>query len=456
MSIQRVLIANRGEIAVRIQRSCKKMGINTVQAYSEADRESLAVKLADQSVDIGGSAPTDGYLSIKNLIQAAKDMGCDAVHPGYGFLSESCAFAEACIENGLTFIGPQASVIKDMGDKSVARKIASEAGIPVIPGSDGPITDPVQALELARSIGYPLLIKASAGGGGRGMRVVNSEEELKDGLISAAREAKSAFSSADVYLEKYLERVRHVEVQIIGDGVDVIHLGERDCSIQRRHQKLLEECPSPVISDAQREHLTDAACRLAKAVGYKNAGTVEFVMDIHTDNFYFIEMNTRIQVEHPVTEAITGVDIVNEQILIAGGEGMTLKQEDVNFTGHAIECRINAENPEKGFLPKPGTLSEFIIPVDEGVRVDTHAYQGYELPTYYDSLLAKIITHGKTREDAIEKMQKTLKNTLISGVPTTVSFHQRLLSEPDFINNNIHTRYLKETMWAGNPMQHLL
>ena len=456
MSIKRILVANRGEIAVRILRTCKAMGIDTVQVYSEADQESLAVKLADHSVAIGGSAPTDSYLNIASLIRVGIETGCDAVHPGYGFLAENADFAEVCLNNGLIFIGPQASVIRDMGDKSVARKIASDANIPIIPGSDGPVSYNDQALELARSIGFPLLIKASAGGGGRGMRVVSSEHELKDSLISASREAQSAFGSAEVYLEKYLERVRHVEVQIIGDGIDVIHLGERDCSIQRRHQKLLEESPSPVLSQTQWQNLTDSACKLARAVGYMNAGTVEFVVDTHTDDFYFIEMNTRIQVEHPVTEMITGIDIVREQIRISGGERLTLTQSNIHFTGHAIECRINAENPDKGFMPGPGIVSEFFIPVEDGVRVDSHVYSGYSIPTYYDSLLAKIITYGETREDAIEKMQKTLKDTKICGVPTTVSFHQQLLSEPDFLNNNIHTRYVKETMWAGKPLQQLL
>jgi acetyl-CoA carboxylase, biotin carboxylase subunit len=456
MPIRRVLVANRGEIAVRIIRACRDLGIETVQVFSTADRDSLAVRLADHSVCIGGATAAESYLSAKTLVEAAVMTNADAVHPGYGFLSENAEFAELCVKAGLIFIGPSAAVIRLMGDKAAARRAAMTAGIPVTPGSPNPISDPSEAIDIAARIGYPVLIKASAGGGGRGMRVVESEAALADMLARASAEAASAFGSGEVYIEKYLPRVRHVEVQVMGDGAHVIHFGERDCSVQRRHQKLVEESPSSAISPALRDQITGAACRLAQRVGYSGAGTIEFIVVPDSDTFYFIEMNTRIQVEHPVTELVTGTDLVAMQIIIAATGELPIDQSAVQFCGHAIECRINAEDPERGFMPRPGRLAVFNAPSGPGVRVDTHVYAGYDLPPYYDSLMAKVIVWGRTRDQALARMRRALAETVVEGVPSTVAFHRRLLSEPEFIAGTVHTRFIRETMWAGHPMQHML
>lgn len=456
MSIRRVLVANRGEIAVRIIRACRDLGIESVQVYSTADKDSLPVQLADSAVCIGPAPASQSYLQGKSLVDAALMSKCDAVHPGYGFLSENAAFAAMCSEAGLTFIGPSAEVISLMGDKSAARRAAIEAGVPVTPGSPDPISDRAAAALLATEIGFPVLIKASAGGGGRGMRVVENVDALNAALDAASREAESAFGNGAVYLEKYMPRVRHIEVQIMGDGHDVVHFGERDCSIQRRHQKLVEESPSPALQPAQREAIAVSACKLAAKVNYSGAGTMEFILDPATGEFYFIEMNTRIQVEHPVTELVTNMDLVKMQITVAGTGKLPVRQDEIRFSGHAIECRINAEDPERGFMPKPGTLTGLVLPAGPGVRVDTHIYPGYDLPPHYDSLMAKVITWGQTREEAIARMRRALGEMRITGVPTTVPFHQRLLSEPAFIAGDVHTRFVRETMWAGHPMQGML
>jgi acetyl-CoA carboxylase, biotin carboxylase subunit len=456
MTIRSVLVANRGEIAVRIIRACRELGIESVQAYSTADRDSLPVRLADRSVCIGGAKPAESYLNANALVQAAQMTKVDAVHPGYGFLSENAEFAEAVIAAGLTYIGPEPSAIRLMGDKAAARKLAMEAGVPVAQGSPDPVADVEEAVRLANDIGYPVLVKASAGGGGRGMRVMENEKQMREGLERASYEAAAAFGSGAVYIERYISPVRHVEVQVVGDGADVIHFGERDCTIQRRHQKLLEESPSPIVSPQLRERMTTAACNLARAVNYRSAGTLEFIVDAARGEFFFIEMNTRIQVEHPVTEAITGVDLVKLQLRIASGEPLPMKQADVHFRGHAIECRINAEDSEKGFMPRPGKVSEFDLPTGPGVRVDTHAYASYELPPYYDSLVAKIIVWDENRDAAISRMRRALAELHISGVKTTREFHQRLLAEPAFVSADVSTQFVKNTMYAQHPMRHLL
>jgi len=456
MTIRSVLIANRGEIAVRIIRACRELGIETVQAFSTADENSLAVRLADRSVCVGGPSPTESYLNVNALVQAALTSKVDAVHPGYGFLSENAGFAEAVLAAGLTFVGPDPSAIRLMGDKAAARKLAMEAGVPVVQGSPDPVADVEEAARLAAEIGYPVLVKASAGGGGRGMRVMENEKQLREGLERASSEAKTAFGNGEVYIERYISPVRHVEVQVMGDGRDVIHFGERDCTIQRRHQKLLEESPSPIVSEDLRKRMTHAACQLARAVKYKGAGTLEFVVDAAGSEFFFIEMNTRIQVEHPVTEAVTGVDLVKLQLRVASGEPLPLRQSDVRFHGHAIECRINAEDSEKGFMPRPGKLTEFELPAGPGVRVDTHVYASYDLPPFYDSLIAKLIVWDETREAAIARMQRALRELHISGVKTTREFHQRLLAEPAFAKAEVSTQFVRDTMYAQHPMRHML
>lgn len=451
-----VFIANRGEIAVRIIRACRELGLRTVQAYSEADSDSLAVRLADQAICVGPASSQASYLNQAALIEAAKMSGADAVHPGYGFLSENAEFAEACEAAALVYIGPQPEVIRLMGDKAAARKLAAVLSIPVIEGSPEPIATSEEAIEIGRRVGYPLLVKAAAGGGGRGMRVVNSEDELLASMARASAEAVGAFGNGALYIERYLSPVRHVEVQILGDGKRIVHLGERDCTIQRRHQKLVEESPSPAITPELRDRITASALNLAEHVNYRSAGTLEYIVDAERQEFYFIEMNTRIQVEHPVTEILTGIDLVKAQIRIAAGEPLPVEQSEVHFIGHAIECRINAEDPERGFLPRPGKLTEFSIPSGPGVRVDTHAYPGYVLPSHYDSLIAKLITWGQDRSEALARMRRALAEFRISGVPTTVGFHQRLMSEADFVAGNVHTRFVKEQMWAGHPTQQML
>ncbi len=454
--IKSVLVANRGEIAVRIVRACRELGIPTVQAYSEADRDSLAVRLADQSVCIGPPPSKDSYLNHGAVIAAAKMAGADAIHPGYGFLSENAEFAETCEAEGLIYIGPQPSAIRLMGDKAAARKLAADVGVPIAQGSPDPVENLEEAVGVAKRIGYPLLVKAAAGGGGRGMRIVASESDLHTSLERASAEAASAFGSGALYIEKYLYPVRHIEVQVLGDGKSVVHLGERDCTIQRRHQKLLEEGPSPVLTPQLRDRITASALSLARRIGYRSAGTLEYIVDTARQEFYFIEMNTRIQVEHPVTELLTGIDLVKWQIRIAGGEPLPFEQSQVKFRGHVIECRINAEDPEKGFMPRPGKLSEFIAPSGPGVRVDSHAYPGYTLPPHYDSLIAKLIVWGEDRPEALARMRRALDEFRIEGVPTTIAFHKRLISEPDFIAGDIHTRYVRDKMWNGHPLQHML
>jgi len=454
--IKSLFVANRGEIAVRVIRACRELGIAAVQGYSEADQDSLAVKLADKSVCIGAAPSKESYLNQKALIDAAKASGADAIHPGYGFLSENAEFAEQCERAGLIYVGPQSSVIRLMGDKAAARKLAHEAGVPITMGSPDPINSPEEAIEIGQRIGYPLLVKAAAGGGGRGMRVVTQESELRESLERAAAEASAAFGDGSLYIEKYLSPVRHVEVQVIGDGKNIIHLGERDCTIQRRHQKLVEEGPSPALSPALRERLTASAVALARHVGYRSAGTLEYIVDAAKQEFYFIEMNTRIQVEHPVTEMLTGLDLVKMQIRIADGEPLSIKQSDVRVSGHVIECRINAEDPEKGFMPRPGVLGEYSAPSGPGVRVDSHAFPGYKLPPHYDSLIAKLLVWGSDRTEALARMKRALGEFQISGVPTTIEFHKRLIGEPDFVEGDVHTRYVKEKMWAGHPTQHML
>lgn len=456
MTLRSLLIANRGEIAVRIIRACRELGIESVQAYSSADRESLGVRLADRSVCIGDAAPRESYLNANALLAAASMMQVDAVHPGYGFLSENAEFARACIDAGLTYVGPEPEAIRLMGDKAAARRLAMQAGVPVVQGSQDPVASIDEAIRIANDVGYPVLVKASAGGGGRGMRVMENEKQLREGLDRASSEAASSFGSGAVYIERYVSPVRHVEVQVIGDGRDVIHLGERDCTVQRRHQKLLEESPSPAVSSALRERMTEAACRLARSVSYRNAGTLEFIVDAEREEFFFIEMNTRIQVEHPVTEAITGIDLVKLQLRIAAGDPLPLTQSDVRFAGHAIECRINAEDPERGFMPKPGKLAEFSAPSGPGVRIDSHAYPDYELPPHYDSLIAKVIVWDETRQSAIARMRRALHELRIAGVQTTTDFHKRLLDEPDFVSGTVDTQFVKAKMFAKHPMRHLL
>jgi acetyl-CoA carboxylase biotin carboxylase subunit len=454
--INSLFVANRGEIAVRIIRACRELGVRAVQGYSDVDRESLAVRLADDKVCIGAAPSKESYLNQMALIGAAKMSGADAIHPGYGFLSENAEFAEECEKAGLIYVGPQASVIRLMGDKAAARKLAAEAGVPITLGSPDPITTEQEAIEIGRRVGYPLLVKAAAGGGGRGMRVVAKEDDLKESLERAGAEASAAFGNGSLYIEKYLSPVRHVEVQVIGDGKNVVHLGERDCTIQRRHQKLVEEGPSPALTPELRDRITSSAIALARHVGYRSAGTLEYIVDAAKQEFYFIEMNTRIQVEHPVTEMLTGLDLVKLQIRIADGEPLPITQSDVRFSGHVIECRINAEDPERGFLPRPGVLSEYSAPAGPGVRVDSHAYPGYALPPHYDSLIAKLIVWGADRHEALARMRRALGEYQIGGVPTTIGFHKRLIDEPDFIAGKVHTRYVKEHMWAGHPTQHML
>lgn len=455
-SLNKVFIANRGEIAVRIIRACRDAGIKTVQGYSEADRDSAAVQQADESICIGGSKPSESYLNGPGLIRAALEMGADSIHPGYGFLSENADFCQAVEDSGLKFIGPSAATIRLMGDKVKARQCAQEAGVPVSRGSQATVQSPEEAMDVAARVGYPVLIKAAAGGGGRGMRVARNEEELKENIGRAMKEAETAFGSDEVYIEKFLERIRHIEVQVFGDGQEVIHLGDRDCSLQRRHQKLLEEGPASILDPELQEQMRDSARRLGKRLAYRGAGTVEFIVDPHTREFYFIEMNTRIQVEHPVTEMVTGLDLVAMQLAVAAGRPLGLAQDDIRFEGHAIEVRINAEDPAKAFIPRAGTISAFQMPGGPGVRVDTHIAAGEELPVHYDSLLAKIIVWGRDRGHALARLNRALAETRIEGIATTLDFHKRLLTEEAFLRNDTHTQFIKEQMYARHPMRNLL
>jgi len=438
---KKILIANRGEIALRIIHACRELGIKTVAVFSEADENSLHVRFADEDVCIGPPRSADSYLNVPAIISAAEITGADAIHPGYGFLSESAYLAEVCEACHIRFIGPDPSVIKLLGDKARAKKAMKKAGVPMLPGSDGPITDEEHALKVAKDVGYPVIIKAVAGGGGRGMRVVRNPGELTHAYKTAQREAEAAFGNGDVYIEKYLENPRHIEFQIIGDHHgNVVHLGERECSIQRRHQKLIEESPSPALSDKVRKRMGGVVVDAAKAVQYTNAGTFEFLMDAD-GRFYYMETNTRLQVEHPVTELVTGIDIVKEQIRIAAGERLSFKQSEVTFTGHSIECRINAEDPET-FAPSPGTIHAFSVPGGPGVRVDTFAHAECIVPPYYDSMIAKIIVHGRDRQEAIARMRRTLDMTVIEGISTTVPLHLKIIAEADFQAGRLGTGFM--------------
>ncbi|MFP7349741.1 acetyl-CoA carboxylase biotin carboxylase subunit [Bacillus licheniformis] len=442
--IKKLLIANRGEIAVRIIRACKELGIETVAVFSEADREALHVQMADEAFCIGPKLSKDSYLNITNIVSVAKMTGADAIHPGYGFLAENADFAELCEEVNVTFVGPTADAISKMGTKDVARETMQQAGVPIVPGSKGIIEDIEDAVSLARDIGYPVIIKATAGGGGKGIRVARTEEELINGIKITQQEAATAFGNPGVYIEKYIEDFRHVEIQVLADTHgNMIHLGERDCSIQRRLQKLLEETPSPALDEGIREQMGQAAVKAAEAVKYTGAGTVEFIYDYREQKFYFMEMNTRIQVEHPVTEMVTGVDLIKEQIRVASGEKLTLTQDEVTFNGWAIECRINAENPEKNFMPSPGKIEMYLPPGGLGVRVDSAAYPGYSIPPYYDSMIAKVITYGKTREEAVSRMKRALSEFVIEGVHTTIPFHLKLLEHETFVSGEFNTKFLE-------------
>jgi len=441
----KVLIANRGEIAVRVIRACRELGIRTVAVFSQADADALHVQLADEAVCIGPPPAGQSYLKVARIISAAEITGAEAIHPGYGFLAENPQFAEVCEGCGIRFIGPPAASIQMMGDKAAARRAAAAHGVPVLPGSQHPVRDLGEAKRVARDIGYPVIIKASAGGGGKGMRVVTAPEGLESALAMAAAEAAAAFGDAAVYLERYLSDPRHVEIQILVDGNGHgIHLGERDCSIQRRHQKLLEEAPSPALTDSVRQAMGRAALSVAQAAGYRNAGTVEFLLDERGD-FFFMEMNTRIQVEHPVTEMVTGLDLVKAQLRIAAGEPLPITQADVRLSGHSIECRINAEDPDR-FLPSPGRLTNYRPPGGPGVRVDSHAFVGYIVPPFYDSLLGKVIVHGHDREEAIARMQRALDEMVVQGVQTTIPFHQKVLRHPDFLAGRTSTRFLERML----------
>jgi acetyl-CoA carboxylase, biotin carboxylase subunit len=447
----KVLVANRGEIAVRIIRACQELGVRTVAAYSEADRDSLATRLADEAVCIGPASPARSYLNPPALISAALITGCDAVHPGYGFLSENPYFAEICEQCSLKFIGPSAEAIRLMGDKSAARATMRAAGLPVLPGSSEPLRTIDEALELAEGIGYPVLLKAVAGGGGRGMRMVRDEGDLLRALPSARAEAEAAFGNGDMYMEKYLPVACHIEVQVLADEHGhAIHLFERDCSLQRRHQKIVEEAPSPRVSPALRERMGAVALKGVRAMGYANAGTIEFLMDLD-GNFYFMEMNTRIQVEHPVTEMICGIDLVKWQLRIASGERLTLHQNDIRIQGHSIECRLNAEDPARDFMPEIGEVEFFLPPGGPGVRVDTHLYAGYAPPGSYDSLLAKVITWGQDRDEALARMQRALGECIITGVRTTLPFQMAILDAPEFRRGEHTLSYVGEFMSRWKP-----
>jgi acetyl-CoA carboxylase biotin carboxylase subunit len=440
---KKILIANRGEIAVRVIRACREMGIQTVAIYSEADREALHVKLADEAYCVGPTAGKQSYLNIPNIISAATLTGAEAIHPGYGFLAENSDFAEICASCGITFIGPSPEAIEKMGDKSVAKETMRKANVPTVPGTEGLIDDVGEALRVAEEIGYPVIIKATAGGGGKGMRVAHTPEELEKSIQIAQVEAEANFGNAGVYLEKYVEEPRHVEIQIMADNYgNVVYLGERDCSVQRRHQKLIEEAPSPALTPEKRRQMGEAAVAAAKAVGYSGAGTVEFLYDKH-GNFYFMEMNTRIQVEHPVTEWVTGFDLIQEQIRVAAGERLSFTQEDVHLNGWAIECRINAEDPDKNFMPSPGTITAYLPPGGFGVRVDSAAYPGYKVTPFYDSMIAKLIVWGATREEAIARMRRALSEFQIEGIKTTIPFHLKVLEHPAFVSGDVNTRFLE-------------
>ncbi|PWA13214.1 acetyl-CoA carboxylase biotin carboxylase subunit [Pueribacillus theae] len=443
MNIKKVLIANRGEIAVRIIRACKELDIETVAVYSEADKDALHVRLADEAYCIGPTAAKDSYLNFTNIMSIATLTGVDAIHPGYGFLAENADFAEICKECNITFIGPSPEAITKMGTKDIARSTMKKAGVPIVPGSEGIIGSVDEGLEIASKIGYPVIIKATAGGGGKGIRIARDEKELANGINITQQEAATAFGNPGVYIEKFIEDFRHVEIQVLADNYgNVIHLGERDCSIQRRLQKLVEETPSPAIDEKKRQEMGEAAVKAAAAVNYSGAGTIEFIYAAD-GNFYFMEMNTRIQVEHPVTEMVTGVDLIKQQIYVAAGEKLSIKQDDVTFNGWSMECRINAEDPNKKFMPSPGKVEMYLPPGGLGVRVDSAVYPGYVISPFYDSMVAKLITYGATREEAISRMKRALDEFVIDGVKTTIPFHLKLLNHEKFVEGDFNTKFLE-------------
>ncbi len=446
MGFSKILIANRGEIALRIVRACEELGIGTIAVHSTVDRSALHVQLADEAVCIGEAPSSKSYLNIPNILSAAMTRGASAIHPGYGFLAENAKFAQMCAEHQLAFIGPRPESIRDMGDKSTAKKTVTSVGVPTVPGSEGLVADEVEALKIARGMGFPVIVKATAGGGGRGMRLVRQEEEMTKLFFAARGEAEAAFGNPGLYVEKFIEQPRHVEIQLLADSHgNVVHLGDRDCSIQRRHQKLLEESPSPAVTLDMRRRMGESAVKVAKAINYVGAGTVEFLVD-KDGSFYFMEMNTRIQVEHPVTEMVTGVDLIVEQIRIAQGEKLSFTQDDIQVRGHAIECRINAEDPKYNFRPSPGRISAYLAPGGPGVRVDSHVYTDYDIPPYYDSLIGKLIVWGPDRKTAIARTKRALREFAITGLPTTIGFHQKILENPDFIRGDVYTNFIETCM----------
>ena len=446
MPIGKLLIANRGEIALRILRSCRELGIATVAIHSTVDRNALHVQLADEAVCVGEAPSNRSYLNIPNIIAAAISRGADAIHPGYGFLAENDRFAEICQDHGLIFVGPSPASIRAMGDKSTAKATMQKVGVPTIPGSEGLLEDHRQAAALAEAMGYPVMIKATAGGGGRGMRLVPAADQLENLFKAAQGEAEAAFGNPGLYMEKFVDRPRHVEVQVLADRHgNVVHLGERDCSIQRRHQKLLEEAPSTAVTPDLRRQMGDAAVAAARSIGYEGAGTVEFLVD-RSGAFYFMEMNTRIQVEHPVTEVVTGVDLIAEQLRIAGGEPISVQQSEIALHGHAIEVRINAEDPRQNFRPAPGKITGWLPPGGPGVRVDSHVYTGYEIPPFYDSLIGKLIVWGVDREHALKRLRRALSECAVTGIPTTIEFHLALLDRPEFQRGDVHTKFVEQEM----------
>ena len=448
---KKILVANRGEIALRIMRACHEMGIQTVAVHSEADTESLHVRFANEAVCIGPNTPGESYLNFNRIISAAEITSAEAIHPGYGFLSERAEFAEAVTSCGIAWIGPSTDAIEKMGNKSVAKDMMKAAGVPVIPGSDGPVSDEAAAIDVAEEIGYPVIIKAASGGGGRGMRVARDRDDLANALLIARAEAETAFGDPSVYIEKYLPTPRHVEVQLLGDSYGtVVHLGERECSIQRRHQKLIEESPCVALTAQVREKLLTTAVQGAKAMNYTSAGTMEFL--VQGNDFYFMEMNTRIQVEHPVTEMVTGRDLIKEMIAVAAGQPLSFAQKDVRFNGHAIECRINAEDPERDFAPSPGKVGFLHMPGGMGVRVDSHVYQGYTISPYYDSMIAKVICHGLDRDEAVRRMIRALEECVVDGIHSTIEFQRAILMEPSFQRAELSTKFLEGYQWDGETL----
>ncbi len=448
---RKILVSNRGEIALRVMRACRELGIGTVAIHSEVDVDSLHVRFADEAVCVGPNPPGESYLNVNQIISAAEITDAEAIHPGYGFLAENAEFAEVVESCGIKWIGPSPKTISEMGNKSLAKEKMRAVGIPVVPGSDGSVEDEKSGLERAEQIGYPVMIKASAGGGGKGMRIARDPDELANNILIARAEAESAFGDATVYLEKYLSGPRHVEVQLLGDTHgNIVHLGERDCSVQRRHQKLIEESPCAALSDDLRSRIHETAIAGARAMDYHSAGTMEFL--VQGDEFYFMEMNTRIQVEHPVSELVTGRDLIREMIAVAAGEKLSFTQDEVTFNGHAIECRINAENPMRGFMPCPGPINFVHLPGGMGVRVDSHVYQGYSISPYYDSMIAKIICHGLNRDEAIKRMMRALEECVVDGIDSTIAFHESILREPRFVSGDFNTRYLEDFVWDGETI----